>query len=411
MSQKNEMLSVDEAIRRVAGAFSPLPSVQVALPDALGRVLAEDVAARLTQPPAAVSAMDGYAVKAADLASAPVTLTQVGMSQAGQGFGGTVEAGQCARIFTGAPLPDGTDTIVIQEETDAEGDQITVKESAKLGADVRPAGLDFSEGEVLLKAGRRLTARDLGLAASANVPWLRVRRRPRIAILATGDELVMPGEPKGADQIISSNSVAQSAYVKVLGGEPVNLGIARDTEESFRDALAGAKGADILVTIGGASVGDFDLVRQVLGADGLDLNFYKIAMRPGKPLIFGRLGDVHVLGLPGNPVSAGVTSIIFLRAAMAVMLGLDADALPDIATAKLGRDLPANGIRQDYMRAILASGAAGELIATPFERQDSAMMARFAEADCLVIRPVKAPPAKAGDTVDILRLDLGASAF
>lgn len=411
MNEPRQMLSVDDALARITAAFQVLPSEQVALPDALGRVLATDVAARLTQPPVAVSAMDGYAVAAADVATVPTTLKQIGMSQAGLGFADRIEAGQCVRIFTGAPVPDGADAVVIQEVTDVNGKAVTIKESVVAGADIRPAGLDFSEGEVLIKAGKRLTARDLGLAAAMNVPWLKVRRKPRIAVMATGDELVMPGEPKSSDQIISSNSIALGAYVRVLGGEPINVGIARDTVESFRQTLAGAAGADILVTIGGASVGDFDLVRQVLGEDGLKLDFYKIAMRPGKPLIFGHLGDVAVLGLPGNPVSAGVTSVIFLRAAMAAMMGLDTEAMPDTAMAILGRDLPANGIRQDYMRAILASDDAGRLVASPFERQDSAMMARFAEANCLVIRPVDAPPAKAGDPVQILRLDLGASAF
>jgi len=411
MEAPRQSLTVSEALERITGAFTVLPSEQVALPDALGRVLAEDVAARLTQPPAAVSAMDGYAVRAADVTDVPVQLKLIGMSQAGSGFDGDISSGECVRIFTGAPVPTGADAILIQEDTETDGDVVTAKASVKEGADIRPAGLDFSEGQVLLKAGRRLTARDLGLAASMNVPWLKVRRRPRIAIMSTGDELVMPGEPMGADQIISSNSVALTAYVRVLGGEPVNVGIARDTVESFRDVLAGAQGTDILVTIGGASVGDFDLVRQVLGEDGLNLDFYKIAMRPGKPLIFGHLGDIAVLGLPGNPVSAGVCSAIYLRAAMAVMLGLDADAMPEVATAKLGRDLPKNGVREDYMRALLSRDDKGELVATPFERQDSAMMANFARADCLVIRPIEAPPAKAGEVVSILRLDLGGGAF
>ena len=407
MNQVPQMLAVDDALARVTSAFEVLSAEQVSLTQGLGRVLAGDVAARLTQPPVVVSSMDGYAVHAADVENVPVTLTQVGMSQAGQGFDERVETRQCSRIFTGAPLPEGTDTVIIQEVTNTEGDQITIRERATVGANIRPAGLDFWEGDVLLKVGKRLTARDLGLAASMNVPWLMVRRRPKIAILATGDELVMPGEPKRPDQIISSNSVALSAYVRVLGGEPIDLGIARDTPESFRQTLAGAENADALVTIGGASVGDFDLVRQVLAEDELDLNFYKIAMRPGKPLIFGRLGDVAVLGLPGNPVSAGVTSVIFLRAAVAAMLGLDHEALPDTATARLGCDLPENGARQDYMRASLASGNEGTLVATPFGRQDSAMMARFAKADCLVVRPPKALAAKTGDTVDILRLDQG----
>jgi molybdopterin molybdotransferase len=406
-----QSLTVEQALERITGAFKTLPSEQVTLPDGLGRVLAEDIAARTTQPPAAVSAMDGYAVRAADVAKVPCELKLVGMSQAGQGFEGEVDAGTCVRIFTGAPVPIGADTIVIQEDTEAVGNRITIKQSSPVGADIRPAGLDFTEGQVLIKAGRRLTARDLGLAASMNVPWIKVRRKPRIAIMATGDELVMPGEPLGADQIISSNSIALTAYVKVLGGEPINVGIARDTVESFRDVLRGAEGADILVTIGGASVGDFDLVRQVLGEDGLNLDFYKIAMRPGKPLIFGHLGGTAVLGLPGNPVSAGVCSAIYLRAAMAVMLGLDAEAMPDAATAILGRDLPANGIREDYMRALLSRDGEGRLVASPFERQDSAMMANFARADCLVVRPIKAPPAKAGELVRILRLDLGGGAF
>lgn len=410
MSAHQENLSVTEALARVTAGFSLLSAEQVALPDALGRVLAEDVAARLTQPPKAVSSMDGYAVQAADVASVPVTLTQVGESQAGKGFDGEISAGECTRIFTGAPLPVGADAIVIQEVVDAEGDAILVKETSKTGADVRPAGLDFAAGDVLLTAGKLMTARDIGLAAAMNVPWVMVRRRPRIAFIATGDEVVMPGDAVGPDQIISSNSLALEAFIKVMGGEPVNLGIARDTETSLRQALAGAKGCDALVTIGGASVGDYDLVRQVMGADGLDLNFYKIAMRPGKPLIFGDWNGIPVLGLPGNPVSAGVTSVIFLRAAMAVMLGTG-DGDLRTAAATLGADLPANGKRQDFMRATLSVNADGHLTATPFSRQDSAMMATFAKSDCLLIRPIGAPAATAGDRVEIVRLDVEFGAF
>ncbi|MEK9724292.1 MAG: gephyrin-like molybdotransferase Glp [Rhodospirillaceae bacterium] len=404
------MLSVAEALARVTGGFSLIAAEQVALPDALGRVLADDVAARLTQPPKAVSAMDGYAVRAADVATVPATLTMIGESQAGSGFDGAVGPGECSRIFTGAPLPEGADAIVIQEDTDADGTAITVKESVAVGADVRSAGLDFKLGDVLLKAGRVLTARDIGLVAAMNVPWVRVRRKPRIAFVSTGDEVVMPGDPLGPDQIISSNSLLLEAYIKVLGGEPLNLGIAKDTDASLRATLAGAKGADALITIGGASVGDYDLVRKVMGEDGLELDFYKVAMRPGKPLIFGSWNGIPVLGLPGNPVSAGVTSALFLRAAMAVMLGIGDGSLVT-ETVRLGRDLTANGIRQDFMRATLRTDADGQLTATPFERQDSAMLARFAEADCLVIRPVKAPPAKAGDLVLILRLDVGIAGF
>ena len=410
MNTKSEMLSVAEALARVTGGFELIASEHISLSEALGRVLAEDVEARLTQPPMAVSSMDGYAVRAADIQTVPKILTQIGESQAGRGFEGAVEAGECTRIFTGAPLPDGADAVVIQEETGVDGTQVSIKKSVNSGADIRPAGLDFQAGDVLAQAGKVLTARDVGLVASMNVPWLRVRRRPRVAFIATGDEIVMPGDPLGADQIISSNSLALGAFVRVLGGTPVNLGIARDTEASLRETLAGAKGADVLVTIGGASVGDYDLVRRVLGTEGLDLNFYKVAMRPGKPLIFGTWNGIPLLGLPGNPVSAGVTSAIFLRAAMEVMLGTGDGALRT-ETVRLGRDLPRNGIRQDFMRATLRHDADGQLRATPFERQDSAMMARFAAADCLLIRAPKAPEAKAGDLVLITRLETGNFAF
>ena len=410
MNSRPKLLSVAEALTRVTGGFSLISSEQVALGDGLGRVLAEDVAARLTQPPSAVSAMDGYAVRAADVGSVPVTLKQIGVSQAGQGFPGAVGPGECARIFTGAPLPDGADAIVIQEDTTAVNEQITVMESAQSGADVRPAGLDFSVGDILLKTGAVLSARDLGLAAAMNVPWLRVRRRPRVAIVATGDEVMMPGDPIGADQIVSSNSIALAAIVRVLGGEPLGLGIARDTDDSLRQVLSGAKGADVLVTIGGASVGDYDLVQKVMAEDGLDLNFYKVAMRPGKPLIFGRWKDIPVLGLPGNPVSAGVTSAIFLRAAINVMLGIGDGGL-GTEKARLGCDVKANGMRQEFMRATLDTDSEGNLVTTPFDRQDSAMMASFASADCLVIRPVDAPSAQAGDIVEIVRFDTGLSRF
>lgn len=405
------MIPVAEALEKVVSGVRAVSTEQVALNDGLGRVLAEDVAARLTQPPQAVSAMDGYAVRAADVASVPVTLTQIGESAAGGHFDGTVGAGDCVRIFTGAPVPAGADTIVIQEDTTVEDTTITVSEGAPAGKFIRPAGLDFSEGEVLLNTGAILTARDLGLAASMNVPWLQVRRRPRIAILATGNEVVMPGDPRGPDQIISSNSVALNAYVRALGGEPVNLGIATDDEASLKEHLDGARGCDLLVTIGGASVGDYDLVRQVLGDKGLELTFYKVAMRPGKPLIFGKLGNgdgaVPVLGLPGNPVSAGVTSVLFLKPAIQTMLGVQQTSTPHL-TAILGCDLGENDMRQDYLRATLnRDDETGTLVATPFPKQDSAMMARLAQADCLVIRAPFAPPAKAGETVSILPLHDG----
>ena len=392
------MISVAEALQRVIVGITPLPAEQVGVAEALGRVLAEDVASRVTQPPADVSSMDGYAVRSDDLAGAPATLERIGESAAGKAFDGRVGPGQAVRIFTGAPVPAGADAVVIQENTVSAGDLVTVKEGVAAGAHIRPKGLDFSQGQVLLRPGRALTARDVGMAAAMNVPWLKVRRRPRIAILATGNEVVMPGEPLGPDQILSSNSLALAAAVTAFGGEPLNLGIAGDDADSLVELIAAARGADMLVTIGGASVGDYDLVGKVLANEGLELDFYRIAMRPGKPLIFGHLGDTPVLGLPGNPVSVGVTSVLFLGPAMRVMLGMAADegAPP---TVILGRDLDANDRRQDYLRARLSHDHNGALVATPYEIQDSSMLALFAEADCLVIRPPMAPPIEAGARV------------
>jgi molybdopterin molybdotransferase len=404
------MLSVIEALEKVTAGVDLLPAEQVALGDALGRVLAQDVASTLTHPPTAVSAMDGYAVRWADLTEIPAELAVIGESAAGHVFTGPVGPGQAARIFTGAAVPEGADTIVIQEDTERDGDTVRVVEKPKkLGEFVRPAGLDFSAGEVLLTAGQFITARGVGLAAAMNVPWLMVRRRPRVAFVATGDEVVMPGQPVGPGQIISSNSLALAAYITAMGGEPVSLGIAKDTPESLAETLAGARGADMLVTMGGASVGDHDLVQQVLGGRGFELDFYKIAMRPGKPLIFGHIDGTPMLGLPGNPVSTGVTSALFLRAALTKMLGLAGERRE--CAAVLGADLPANGKREDYMRATLATTDDGRAVATAFERQDSAMLAAFTKADCLIIREPGAPPAKSGDLVRILPLGFGAIRF
>ena len=400
------MISVEEAERRILAAFAALPTELVALPEALGRVLAEDVASRLTQPWAAVSAMDGYAVRAEDVASVPAVLAEIGSAPAGASFDGAVGPGQCVRIFTGAPLPAGTDTIVIQEDTEAAGGRVTVREAAAAGAFVRPAGLDFAEGQVLLKAGRRLTARDIGLAAAMNHPWLRVRRRPRVAILATGDEVVMPGEPVGPNQIVSSNGPALAALVTACGGSPVSLGVARDERESLIAMAAGAAGCDLLLTTGGASVGEHDLIREVLGDVGLELDFWKIAMRPGKPLMFGRIGATPMLGLPGNPVSSMVCALLFVRPVLERMLG---EARPErpAGTARLGRDLPANDRRQDYLRARLERDDTGRPVAVPFDLQDSSVFSGLAAADCLVVRPPHAPAAATGETVPILAFATG----
>ena len=402
------MISVAEARSRILRTLEPMPAEQIGLADGLGRVLARDVAARRTQPPLAVSAMDGYAVRAADVATLPARLAVIGYAPAGRAFAGTVGAGQAVRIFTGAPVPAGADTIVIQENTEAAEDEhvTVVTGEAPPGRYVRPAGLDFSEGDVLLRAGQVLSARDLGLAAGMNVPWLMVRRQPRVAILATGDEIVMPGDPIGADQIVSSNALALAGFIEADGGIPVDLGIAPDSAEALKAMAAGARGTDLVITTGGASVGDHDLIKSVLGEVGLEVDFWRIAMRPGKPLIFGQLAGTPLLGLPGNPVSSLVCAVIFLRPALAALLGADAPQ-GTIETAVLGIDLTANDEREDYLRAALERDDRGQKVAMPFGIQDSSMFANMARADCLVIRPPHAPAAPAGTKVEILPLGGG----
>ncbi len=401
------MLSVAEALARITAAFEPLPAETVGLTGALGRVLAEDVAARITQPPKDVSAMDGYAVRAADVAQvtpdAPARLDVIGRVPAGGDFEGAVGPGQAPRIFTGAPVPKGADAIVIQEDTERDGDVVIVKESAPPGHYIRPAGLDFRSGEVGLAAGRLLTARDVGLAAAMDRPWLSVHRRPRVALLATGDEVVLPGEPRGPTQIVSSNGFSLAAFVEACGGQPIHLGIAPDDTAALKALVAGARGADLLVTTGGVSVGEHDLIREVLGEQGLEMDFWRIAMRPGKPLLFGRIGATPVLGLPGNPVSSLVCATLFLRPAIAVMLGRNLEsAAPE--TAILGSGLGANDRRQDYLRARIETDREGRRVAWPFERQDSSMLATLAQADCLVVRAPDAPAAEAGEVVEIVPL-------
>jgi len=371
------MIPVAEAIARITGAFDPLAAETVSLAEASGRVLAEDVIARTTQPPFDVSAMDGYAVRAADIPDAPATLTQIGAVPAGQNYDGQVGAGETVRIFTGSRMPPGADTVVIQENITTDGDQITISVVPKKSQFIRPGGLDFRAGEVGLKAGQRLSPRAIGFAASMNHPWLSVRRKPRVAILATGDEIVMPGEPIGANQIVSSNSHALAAAVQSYGGESFSLGIAPDERQGLKAMAAGARGADILVTTGGASVGDHDLVQSVLGEIGLELDFWKIAMRPGKPLIFGRIGDTRLLGLPGNPVSSLVCALIFLRPAILRMLGLS-NTETTLLPARIDSALAANDERQDYLRATLNRSEDGALGVSPFKRQDSSMMSLLA---------------------------------
>jgi molybdopterin molybdotransferase len=399
------MISVEEAQQRLLAMIAPLGAEQVSVGDALGRVLAEDVVARRTQPPWPVSAMDGYAARAADVAQVPARLKVIGAVPAGQAFEGRVGAGEVVRIFTGAPVPEGADCIVIQEDTERQGDWVEVREGAPTGRYVRPAGLDFREGEVGLHAGRRLSAADIGFAAAMNRPWLLVHRRPRVAILPTGDEVVMPGDPVGPSQIVSSNGIALAALVTACGGVPVHLAIAPDDNSALQRIAAGAAGADLLLTTGGASVGDHDLVRGALGAAGLTLDFWSVAMRPGKPLMVGRYRDTPMIGLPGNPVSTLVCGLLFAKPALARMSGIT-EVFDRSARARLRKPLEANDRRQDYLRSTLYRAADGSLEVEPFAKQDSSMISLLARADCLAIRPPHAPAAQAGDWIDIIPLAL-----
>ena len=394
------LISVDEALARITGALTPVGSEMVSIAQAHGRVLAQAVISNRTQPPFAVSAMDGYAVRAGDVANVPAKLTIIGQAPAGGAFTGAVGPGQAVRIFTGGPLPKGADTIVIQENTQADGDQVTVTQPVTAGRHIRAEGLDFRTGDEMLAEGRRLGARDVALAAAMNVPWLCVRRRPRLALLATGDELVRPGEPIGPHQIVSSNALGLAAMIAACGGEAIDLGIAADDREELRAMALGARGADMLITLGGASVGDHDLVQSVLGEAGLKVDFWKIAMRPGKPLIFGHMGQTPMLGLPGNPVSSMVCGLLFVRPAIAALLG-EVGGGNYTGAAILGADMGANDNRQDYVRASLSADG----VATPFTVQDSAMLSSLAKAGCLIIRPPHAPVARAGESVPVLVLE------
>lgn len=397
------LMPVVEALARVLADAAPLGHEDVALSDAAGRVLADDLTALRTQPPADVSAMDGYAVRADDIAGAPASLTVIGEVAAGHPFAGRIEKGQAARIFTGGVMPNGADTVVIQELTRRDGDKVMIEKATAKGRNVRYAGIDFKRGAVLLTKGRALTDRDLMLAAAMNYPRLRVHRRPVVAVLGTGDELIMPGGEPGPGQIVYSNGFALSALVRAAGAEVIDLGVARDTLDDIGARIRKAREAkvDILLTSGGASVGDHDLVQKALKAEGLDLSFWRVALRPGRPMMHGRLGAMHVLGVPGNPVSSYVCAFLFLVPLLRKLSGRT-DIEPQAEPAILGRDLPENDERADYLRATLDMGADG-LIATPVENQDSSLMAPLARAGCLLIREPHAPAARAGSRCRILK--------
>ncbi len=397
------MISVDEALDRILSNCAVLNTENIAITASLGRVLAQDIASRRTQPPRDVSAMDGYAVRAEDIAVLPASVRLVGQAPAGGAYEGTVGSGEAVRIFTGGPVPAGADAIVLQEDTDVDGDVISVHEVAIPEQHIRQAGIDFSEGDVLLKKGRKLSPADVGLLASMNWPEVPVTRQPKIALMATGDELVRPGEGIGPNQIVSSNAYALAALIETHGGVAIDLGIARDDEEAIQQLASEGSAADVLVTMGGASVGDHDLVQSALADIGLEVDFWKIAMRPGKPLIFGRLGESLMLGLPGNPVSSMVCAILYLVPMIRAMLGID-PASPPPVVARLGADIGANKSRQDYIRAQLVPGEDGVPVVSAFSLQDSSVLRLFAHAGALIVRPPDAPAAPKGALVQIIPL-------
>ena len=398
------LLSVDEALARILDGALVTGVERVPLMEAAHRILTEDVRATLTQPPFNASAMDGYAVRAADVATLPARLTLIGEARAGEAFSGSVGAGQCARIFTGAPVPAGADAIVIQENTKADGSIVTVVEGSPDPAHIRPRGGDFAEGQVLLSPGRVLDARAVLLAAAMGHGTLAVRKKPVIAVLATGDELVEPGQKPGPDQIVSSNPYGLAAMIAAAGGEPRLLGIARDTRTALEEKIASAADADVLVTTGGASVGDHDLVGPVLTSRGMAMDFWKIAMRPGKPMLFGKLGTQRVLGLPGNPVSALICGRVFLMPLIDRLLGRETSPWAPVR-ARLTEALEKNGPRQHYMRAVTSQDANGVLLVTPQSSQDSSLMSPLAASNALIVRTVDAPALAAGDEADVLPMD------
>jgi molybdopterin molybdotransferase len=407
VSDKPALTPVADALAGIlAGALARGPAEMVALPKAAGRTLAEGLVARRTQPPFPASSMDGFAIRASDVASTPTRLRIIGVSAAGHGFRGEVRPGEAVRIFTGAPIPAGADTILIQENARQEGDAVVALQPEPPGRFIRAAGYDFRAGSRLLAAGTRLGPRHLSLAAAMDHAEVPVWPRPRVAILATGDELVFPGQKAGPDQILASNSFAVAALAENAGAHVFDLGVALDSMDALEEKIAHAVSlnVDVLVTMGGASVGDHDLVQRALQQRGMELGFWKIAMRPGKPLMFGHLAGSKALGLPGNPVASVVCAMIFLVPLVRALSG-DHDPGRDMSEpALLGVSLKANDERQDYLRATLERRHDGMLVATPFAEQDSGQVSLLAAADALVIREPLAAAAMAGSPCRIRRL-------
>ena len=402
------LLPVAEARARILAGLSPGQAETCHLAESIGRVLASDVAARLSLPVEPVSAMDGYAARVADSRSVGTTLTRIGESAAGRPWTGTLGAGQAVRIFTGAVIPDGADCIILQEDVDAsaeeDGASVIIGEVPLEGRFIRPAGLDVTAGDIILAAGTVMSARLIALATSAGHTHVSLWPRPHVGVLSTGDELVIPGETPGRGQIISSNATYLLAFVRACGGVPVNLGIARDRPGAMLEQVRSAPlPLDLIVTTGGASVGVHDHVVDDLSSSGTELGFWKIAMRPGKPLIHGQIDGIPLLGLPGNPVSSAVCANIFLRPAIARLSGGSYE--PELVTARLGCDLPENDRRQDYLRSTLAVDADGNMAVEPARKQDSSMIGIYAHANALIVRPPFDPPKSAGDAVMVMRLD------
>ncbi|WAJ30887.1 molybdopterin molybdotransferase MoeA [Antarcticirhabdus aurantiaca] len=399
------LIPVDEALRRLLADVEPIPETdEVSLAEAGGRVLAEPVVAGRTQPDFDASAMDGYAVRAADTLTGGA-LDLIGASAAGRAFAGAIEPGQCVRIFTGAPVPTGADAVLIQENTRFEDGRCLPLEPVEPGRNIRRAGNDFARGDALIAAGSVMTPGRVALAASAGRPTLLVRRRPRVAVLATGDELVLPGDVVGPSQIVASNSFGVAAFARTKGATVLDYGIAPDDEAVIGASLdrAAAEGIDVFVTIGGASVGDHDLIGPVLASRGVALDFWKVRMRPGKPLMAGRLGPMRILGLPGNPASALVTAVLFLEPLLLCLAGRPAASREEVGI--LGADVPANDGRQDFVRATLSLRDDGRIEVVPLPRQDSSLLSTYASADGLLVRPVEALPARRGDPCRFIRLD------
>ncbi|GAB4571816.1 MAG: molybdopterin molybdotransferase MoeA [Rhodothalassiaceae bacterium] len=400
------MIPVAEARARMLSALTPTARQTVALEQAQGRVLAEPLPARRTQPPADFSAMDGYAFRSADAASGDVALSIVGESRAGHGFGRPLGHGEAVRIFTGAPLPEGADTVLIQEDARTGDGRLHFESTPAHGANVRPQGLDFRTGDMLLPAGTRLAPRHIALAAAADHARLKVHRRPRVALITTGDELTAPGAPRGPHAIVDALSPALAAFIAMRGGRIVLRARIADQAEALAAAVADLPACDLVLTVGGASVGDHDLVRPVLIAAGFRLDFWKIAMRPGKPLLFGDLHGTPLIGLPGNPVSALVTAHLFLGPVLSALSGVAAGAIgPHPYKGRLAAALPANGPREAYLRATSRRGKDGIPLLETAGREDSSLLSSFAVADSLIVRPPHAPKAEAGTIVEALALD------